>query len=90
MRGALVAEGRTEIHRIYHLDRGYWRMEEKLARLGAQISREHDNDPRRLVENYIEYQRRFSNRLRWAPGTGQEPVEEAEQGAAAGGASHRN
>ncbi len=35
----LVAEGQTEIHRIYHLDRGYERMEEKLSRLGADIVR---------------------------------------------------
>ena len=55
-----------------------------------RISREHDNDPRRLVEYYIEYQRRFSDRLRWAPGTAREPAEAAEQGAAASGASHRN
>ena len=39
----LVAEGHTEVHRIYHLDRGYVRMERKLARLGAQISREFDD-----------------------------------------------
>ena len=35
----LVAEGKTEIHRIYHLDRGYERMEEKLSQLGAEIIR---------------------------------------------------
>ena len=31
----LVAEGRTEIERIYHIDRGYESIEEKLAQLGA-------------------------------------------------------
>ena len=36
---ALVAEGRTEIERIYHIDRGYESIEEKLAALGAQIRR---------------------------------------------------
>lgn len=36
----LVAQGRTEISRIYHLDRGYERMEEKLTQLGAKIWRE--------------------------------------------------
>jgi UDP-N-acetylglucosamine 1-carboxyvinyltransferase len=36
---ALVAEGDTVIDRIYHLDRGYERIEEKLSRLGASISR---------------------------------------------------
>ncbi|MFI4913613.1 MAG: UDP-N-acetylglucosamine 1-carboxyvinyltransferase [Steroidobacterales bacterium] len=35
----LVAEGRTEIERIYHIDRGYETIEEKLAQLGAQIKR---------------------------------------------------
>ena len=33
----------------------------------AKISREHGNDPRRLVEYYIRYQGRFANRLRPAP-----------------------
>jgi UDP-N-acetylglucosamine 1-carboxyvinyltransferase len=37
---ALAAEGRTTINRIYHLDRGYERIEEKLKRLGAEIRRE--------------------------------------------------
>lgn len=36
----LVAEGTTEVHRVYHLDRGYERIEEKLSRLGARIRRE--------------------------------------------------
>ena len=36
---ALVAEGSSEIHRIYHLDRGYEHLEVKLARLGAKIIR---------------------------------------------------
>ncbi len=35
----LAAEGITEVYRIYHLDRGYERMEEKLTRLGADIRR---------------------------------------------------
>jgi UDP-N-acetylglucosamine 1-carboxyvinyltransferase len=35
----LVAEGRTLIDRIYHLDRGYERMERKLAACGADIER---------------------------------------------------
>ncbi len=37
----LVAEGETIIDRIYHLDRGYERIEEKLARLGASVQRVH-------------------------------------------------
>jgi len=35
----LAAEGETIINRVYHLDRGYERLEEKLARCGAQIER---------------------------------------------------
>ena len=35
----LVAEGQTTIDRIYHLDRGYERIEEKLSGLGARIAR---------------------------------------------------
>ena len=35
----LVAEGRTEIERIYHIDRGYENIEEKLGGLGARIRR---------------------------------------------------
>jgi UDP-N-acetylglucosamine 1-carboxyvinyltransferase len=36
---ALAAEGQTVVDRIYHLDRGYERMEAKLAALGAQVER---------------------------------------------------
>jgi UDP-N-acetylglucosamine 1-carboxyvinyltransferase len=35
----LVAEGETEVARIYHIDRGYETIEEKLSNLGAQIRR---------------------------------------------------
>jgi UDP-N-acetylglucosamine 1-carboxyvinyltransferase len=35
----LVAEGETVINRVYHLDRGYERLEEKLAACGAEIKR---------------------------------------------------
>lgn len=35
----LVAEGETHVNRIYHLDRGYERLEEKLAGVGADIER---------------------------------------------------
>ncbi len=38
---ALVADGETLIDRIYHLDRGYERIEEKLAKLGASVKRVH-------------------------------------------------
>ncbi len=35
----LAAEGTTEVLRVYHLDRGYQRIEEKLSALGADIQR---------------------------------------------------
>jgi len=37
--GGLVAEGTTEVLRIYHLDRGYEKIEQKLTQLGAKIER---------------------------------------------------
>ncbi|TLN02054.1 UDP-N-acetylglucosamine 1-carboxyvinyltransferase, partial [bacterium] len=37
---ALAAEGQSRILRVYHLDRGYEKMEEKLSRVGARILRE--------------------------------------------------
>lgn len=36
----LIADGETEIHDIYHIDRGYDRIDEKLKSLGAEIRRE--------------------------------------------------
>jgi UDP-N-acetylglucosamine 1-carboxyvinyltransferase len=36
---ALATEGETTVNRIYHLDRGYEKLEEKLASLGARIER---------------------------------------------------
>ena len=41
----LAAEGETLVDRIYHLDRGYERMEEKLRALGADIERLSGNAP---------------------------------------------
>ncbi len=35
----LVAEGLTEVHRIYHIDRGYENIEKKFRKLGARIKR---------------------------------------------------
>ena len=40
----LIAEGTTEIHRVYHIDRGYERIEERLRALGARIERVSDRD----------------------------------------------
>ena len=37
--GALVAKGETVIDRVYHIDRGYEKIEAKLARIGARIRR---------------------------------------------------
>jgi UDP-N-acetylglucosamine 1-carboxyvinyltransferase len=37
--GGLSAEGETTVHRVYHLDRGFERLEQKLARCGASIER---------------------------------------------------
>jgi len=36
---AMVAQGTTDVHRIYHLDRGYVQLEKKLQKLGANIKR---------------------------------------------------
>jgi UDP-N-acetylglucosamine 1-carboxyvinyltransferase len=41
---ALVADGETTVNRIYHLDRGFERLEEKLGRCGAKISRQAGSD----------------------------------------------
>jgi UDP-N-acetylglucosamine 1-carboxyvinyltransferase len=40
---ALVSKGETNIHRIYHLDRGYDHLEEKLTKIGAKIQRLKEN-----------------------------------------------
>lgn len=40
----LIAEGKTEVLRIYHIDRGYEKIEVKLQRLGAQIWREQTDE----------------------------------------------
>lgn len=37
--GGLAAEGETTVHRVYHLDRGFERLEQKLIRCGALIER---------------------------------------------------
>lgn len=40
----LAAEGETVVNRVYHLDRGYEHVEEKLGAVGAQIERVNDRD----------------------------------------------
>jgi UDP-N-acetylglucosamine 1-carboxyvinyltransferase len=37
--GALAAEGETMVNRVYHLDRGFERLEDKLSRCGAEVER---------------------------------------------------
>jgi UDP-N-acetylglucosamine 1-carboxyvinyltransferase len=46
---ALVAEGETIIDRVYHIDRGYERIEEKLRGVGAQIRRIGEFLPKRVA-----------------------------------------
>ncbi|PRY23142.1 UDP-N-acetylglucosamine 1-carboxyvinyltransferase [Aliiruegeria haliotis] len=41
---ALAAEGETVVNRVYHLDRGYERVEDKLGACGARIERVNEND----------------------------------------------
>ena len=40
----LAARGVTKVHRIYHLERGYERLEQKLRGLGAEIERKTDGE----------------------------------------------
>lgn len=42
----LAAQGRTEVLRLYHLDRGYERLVEKLAAVGASVARGQEGRPR--------------------------------------------
>jgi UDP-N-acetylglucosamine 1-carboxyvinyltransferase len=46
---ALVADGETIIDRVYHIDRGYERIEEKLKGVGAQIRRIGEMFPKKAV-----------------------------------------
>lgn len=39
--GRLIAQGRTEITNVYHIDRGYDNIDHKLITLGAHITRYH-------------------------------------------------
>lgn len=42
----LVARGDTNVHRVYHIDRGYEKIEKKLQCVGADIERIHETSPR--------------------------------------------
>jgi UDP-N-acetylglucosamine 1-carboxyvinyltransferase len=46
---ALVAKGKTRIDRVYHIDRGYEKIEQKLAAVGAQIERIKEQDVRAVA-----------------------------------------
>jgi len=47
----LVAEGKTDVGRVYHLDRGYERIEEKFRALGANVYRYNDGEkPKNKLE----------------------------------------
>jgi UDP-N-acetylglucosamine 1-carboxyvinyltransferase len=46
---ALVADGETIIDRVYHIDRGYERIEEKLRGVGAEIKRIGEMFPKRVA-----------------------------------------
>ena len=46
---ALVADGETIIDRVYHIDRGYEHIEEKLKGVGAQIRRIGEMFPKKAV-----------------------------------------
>jgi UDP-N-acetylglucosamine 1-carboxyvinyltransferase len=35
----LAARGQTQVNRVYHIDRGYEKIDDKLRRLGARIER---------------------------------------------------
>jgi len=37
----MAARGTTQVNRIYHLDRGYEKIERKLSKLGARVKRVH-------------------------------------------------
>ena len=50
---ALVADGETIIDRVYHIDRGYERIEEKLRSVGAQIRRIGELLPKRVASPVV-------------------------------------
>ena len=56
--GALAAQGRSEIRRVYHLDRGYHAFEQKLTRLGARIERVSDEPTRGVPRPHLDLKRR--------------------------------
>jgi UDP-N-acetylglucosamine 1-carboxyvinyltransferase len=59
----LVADGVTEVHRIYHIDRGYERIEERLGLLGAKIHRAPADADTELLEYSQQAEPELRNRL---------------------------
>ncbi len=59
----LVADGLTEVHRIYHIDRGYERIEERLGLLGADIHRAPADADAELLEYSEEAEPELRNRI---------------------------
>ena len=57
----LVAQGRTEVNRLYHLDRGYERLEDKLAGLGAKVWREKSRRTTTETTEYREKERVYGS-----------------------------
>ena len=51
---ALAADSESQIRRIYHLDRGYAHLEQKLTRLGANVIRRQDHYPARGRPHYLQ------------------------------------
>jgi len=49
----LVADGVTYVNRIYHLERGYERMEEKLCKLGARVEKISEYDLERGTDKEL-------------------------------------
>ena len=71
---ALVADGESILDRVYHMDRGYERIEEKLRGVGAQIQRMGNVFARRsdakdrgpLPDAQLMFEFRFTRKLRVA------------------------
>ena len=51
---ALAADGESQIHRIYHLDRGYAQLDQKLNRLGANVLRRQDKSRSPRPPHYLQ------------------------------------
>ena len=68
----LVAEGETLIDRIYHIDRGYECIEEKLQQLGARIRRVPSTNPYRCQQDGLSHDREHQDRAVQGANSGRE------------------